>query len=65
VEGKVRLSLTISAEGKVVDVKVLESLGHGCDEAAVAIARTYEFTPATRDGQPVATTITIGIRFAL
>jgi TonB family protein len=65
VEGKVRLQLSISAEGKVVEVKVLESLGHGCDEAAIAVARTYEFEPATRDGQPVATTITIGIRFAL
>jgi protein TonB len=65
VEGKVRLQLAISAEGKVVDVKVLESLGNGCDEAAIAVARTYEFEPATRDGQPVATTITIGIRFAL
>jgi protein TonB len=65
IEGKVRLQLSISAEGKVVDVKVLESLGHGLDEAAVAVARTYEFTPATRDGQPVATTITIGIRFSL
>jgi protein TonB len=65
VEGKVRLQLTISEQGKVIDVKVLESLGHGCDEAALAVARTYEFEPATRDGQPVATTITIGIRFAL
>lgn len=65
VEGKVRLQLTISEEGKVVDVKVLESLGSGCDEAAMAVARTYEFEPATRDGKPAATTITIGIRFAL
>jgi protein TonB len=65
IEGKVRLQLTISEEGKVVDVKVLESLGSGCDEAAMAVARTYEFEPATREGKPVATTITIGIRFAL
>lgn len=65
IEGKVRLQLTISERGEVVDVKVLESLGSGCDEAAVAVARTYEFEPATRDGKPVATTITIGIRFTL
>jgi protein TonB len=65
IEGKVRVEVVIDAAGHVKSVKVLEPLGHGLDEAALAAARTASFEPALRCGKPVSATIAFGIRFAL
>jgi protein TonB len=65
IEGKVRVEITISASGEVTDARVIEGLGHGLDEAALSAARASTFTAATRCGQPVGTTFTIGMRFSL
>jgi protein TonB len=63
IEGKVRVEITISATGVVTDVRVLEGLGHGLDEAAIAAARTFTFTPATRCGEPIEMTLKVGVSF--
>lgn len=65
IEGKVRVELTVDATGAVTDVKVLESLGHGLDEAALAAVRAASFEPALSCGKPVSATFTVSIRFAL
>lgn len=65
IEGKVRVEVVIDATGHVKSVKVLEPLGHGLDEAALAAARTASFEPAQQCGKPVSATIAFGIRFAL
>jgi protein TonB len=65
VEGKVRLQLTLGADGALQDVQVLQSLGHGLDEAAIAAVRAASFAPATRCGEAIASTFTLSIRFAL
>jgi protein TonB len=65
IAGKVRVEITISATGEVTGARVLEGLGHGLDEAALEAARASTFTPATRCGEPVGTTFTIGMRFSL
>lgn len=65
IEGKVRLELTVSADGVVRDVKVLESLGHGLDEAAVRAVRAASFQPAQHCGKAVEATFTVSIRFSL
>jgi periplasmic protein TonB len=65
IEGKVRVEVVIDASGAVKSVKVLEPLGHGLDEAALAAARTASFEPAQQCGKPVSATIAFGIRFAL
>ena len=64
IEGKVRVELTVSAEGVVREVKVLESLGHGLDEAAVAAVRAASFEPALHCGKPVEATFVVSIRFS-
>jgi periplasmic protein TonB len=63
VEGKVRVQLTVDETGKVVSVRVLQGLGYGLDEAAVAAANRAQFEPATRCGKPVSATFTISMRF--
>ncbi len=64
VEGRVRLSLTVDEQGAVVSVQLLQGLGHGLDEAAIAAARRARFQPGSRCGKPSRATFTISMRFS-
>jgi protein TonB len=65
IAGKVRVEVTVDATGKVASARVLEGLGHGLDDAALAAARGAAFEPGTKCGKPRAATFVIAIRFAL
>jgi protein TonB len=66
VEGTTILRLTVDAEGKPRNVRVSKSSGHtALDEAAVAHVRQAQFSPALKDGEPVAAAITFKVRFRL
>jgi protein TonB len=65
IEGKVRVQLTVDESGRVVDLKLLQGLGYGLDEAALAAARQAEFEPAVRCGKPTRATFNISMRFTL
>lgn len=43
IEGQVRLRYGISYQGDVTEVKVLSSLGYGCDEEAIRIVKMLKF----------------------
>lgn len=62
--GDVSLALTVDADGHVSRVDVLASGGADLDEAAVFAARQWTFTPAMRDGKPVASRIRVPFHFA-
>lgn len=64
VEGKVRLVLTVATSGDVTDVRVLQSLGHGIDAAAIAAAQRARFEPARACGRAAVGTFTIAMRFS-
>ncbi len=49
VEGIVRLRLTVSEKGEVIDAKILSGPAFGLEAAAVALARKFAFLPATDD----------------
>jgi TonB family protein len=49
-EAEVELLLTIAANGSVLNAEVVTPAGHGFDEAAVAAARQFRFTPARAGG---------------
>jgi len=42
-EGTVHLKYTIDHLGKVVDTKVIKSVGHGCDEEAQRLVKLLQF----------------------
>lgn len=65
ISGRVRVEITVDERGRVANVRVLEGLGHGLDEAALAAARAATFEAATRCGKPVAATFTVSMRFSL
>ncbi|WP_437736643.1 TonB-dependent receptor domain-containing protein [Sorangium sp. So ce1335] len=65
-EASVTLQLDIDRDGRVKQAVVVESAGHGFDEAAVAAAQKLEFEPARRaDGAPAAARILYRYTFTL
>lgn len=53
VGGEVTLGLTVGADGKPANVQLVRSSGNAAlDQAAIAGVDTWQFKPATRNGQP-------------
>ena len=66
VEGFVNLRYGIDYKGNVSEVKVLQGLGHGCDEEAERLVRLFKFTvPKTPRRLKVAFHKTIRIHFKI
>jgi protein TonB len=61
----VRIELAVNDQGVVTSAKVLDSLGHGLDEAALAAARELRFAPAMHCKKPVSAPFVIAMRFQL
>lgn len=65
-EGVALLLLQVGADGRVLQVRLLESSGHAIlDEAALSAARAWRLTPATADGVAVAGALRVPLRFRL
>lgn len=54
IEGKLKLRVTVGANGEVTGVDVLSSVSPELDAAAVASVRRWRFKPAMMCGKPVA-----------
>ena len=59
------LYIIVDSQGGVTDARVVKPLGLGLDEKAVETVRTWRFTPATRDGIPVAVRVSIEVSFRI
>ncbi|MDX2050903.1 MAG: TonB family protein [Polyangiaceae bacterium] len=64
IEGKVRIRLTVDATGAVQNVELISGLGYGLDEAAIAAAKSAQFSPAIQCGKPTVAVFTIAMRFS-
>ena len=64
-EGTVLLRVTIDEQGRPVEVEVLDTAGSGFDEEAVQAVKKSVFTPAKKDGRPVACRALLPVRFVL
>lgn len=67
IEGKVGLEAVVQSDGKVGEVKVVESLDalYGLDDNAVKAMKQWEFKPGLKDGKPVAVRIKVEMKFVL
>jgi protein TonB len=65
IEGVVILKVDIDATGAVKKVDLIQGLGYGCDESAIAAVEQSSFIPAYAGGEPVPVRITIPYRFTL
>ena len=64
VEGYVILSFKIDETGKISEVQILKSLGYGCDEEAIRVAKKMpDWEPAHKDGKPIAVVYYLPIEF--
>ena len=64
-EGRVVLKLLIDANGKLLNVEVVESAGYGFTEASIEAVKKSTYAPGVRDGIKVATRALLPIRFRL
>ena len=67
IQGRVLLAVVVDATGTVTDVQITESLDptFGLDDQAVAAAWQWQFSPATKDGKPVAVSVALELTFTL
>lgn len=64
--GRVVLSFTVEKDGSITDVKVLQGIGDGCDEAAVTVIQNSPaWKPGVQEGKAVRVKYTIPIVFSL
>jgi TonB family protein len=64
-EGTCVLTLVVDAEGMPQKIKMTRPLGIGLDDEAIKAVRQWRFTPATKDGAPVAVQINVEVSFNL
>lgn len=64
IQGSVILEFVVEKDGSIGDVKVIKSLSKECDQAAIDVVRKLpRFTPARKQGKPVAVKFRLPIRF--
>jgi TonB family protein len=63
--GTAVLSLSVDKTGQVRNVRIVRPLGMGLDQKAVEAVSTWQFRPATKDGEPIDTRIDVEVAFNL
>jgi protein TonB len=63
--GDVVLEIVVRSDGRVGAVRVVQGLGAGLDERAVAAVRQWRFSPARRFGTPVDVLVEVAVEFRL
>jgi TonB family protein len=64
-QGNVLLWVVVGTDGRARDIRVQRSLGMGLDQKAIDTVKTWRFSPAMKDGQPVAVQVNIEVNFRL
>jgi TonB family protein len=64
-QGTCVLRMVVGSDGRPRDIKIVSAVGHGLDEKAVESVRQWRFHPATRNGEPVATQISVEVTFRM
>lgn len=65
IEGKVYLLIYVNENGGVDDVKVIKTLGGGCDEAATKAVKETKFSAGKNKGVPLKVKLSMAITFKL
>ncbi len=65
VEGTVTVTFVVGIDGRPSDIAISRSVSPGLDRAAVEAVSRAVFTPAKRQGQPVAVDFTLPVSFRI
>jgi TonB family protein len=57
------LSIVVTSEGKVTEVKVIKDPGEGLAEKAVEAVRKWRLKPAMKDGKAVTARVEVEVSF--
>ena len=63
VAGSVIVEVTIDAQGKVIETRLLQGLGYGIEEKVIATLHNWRFRPATKDGVAIPSKQDVYFRF--
>ena len=65
-EGTVRLQILVNTDGRVEDVRIVASSGYAeLDQTAQRAVRSWRFSPALKNGSPIAAWATVPVVFDL
>jgi protein TonB len=65
ITGDVVLEIVVRRDGSVGDVTLLQGLGAGLDQRAIAAVRQWKFSPARRRGEAVDVIVEVAVEFTL
>jgi TonB family protein len=65
IQGTVELVVTVKTDGSVQFESFRKTLGYGLDEKAREAVEQWTFAPATQNGVPAATMVTLSLNFSL
>lgn len=65
VQGTVLLRATFSAEGRILDIRVIRGLPDGLTENAIAAAQRIRFQPALQNGLPISVRASLEFNFKI
>jgi TonB family protein len=65
IEGKILVEATINEAGEIIDTRIVESLCTECDREAIQAIYSVRWKPATKQGVPVRSRVSIPISFRL
>jgi TonB family protein len=65
IEGEVVLEIVVRRDGSVGDVKLVNGLGSGLNDRAIAAVKQWRFSPAKRLGAPVDVIVEVAVEFKL
>jgi protein TonB len=65
IEGKVYAMAFVDENGSVDKVKIIKSLGGGCDEEVIRVLNASKFKPGQHEGKPVKVKTTISVTFKI
>jgi protein TonB len=65
IQGRVAVNFTVDEEGKIVQAKVIQGIGYGCDEEALRVIRLTKWKPGLVHGKPVRVNFNQVITFLL
>jgi Ca-activated chloride channel family protein len=64
ISGKVIVQFTVSTDGTIQDIKIVKSLGYGCDEEVIRLLKAMPaWIPGKQNGKPVKTTMILPVNF--
>jgi TonB family protein len=64
-QGTVILAIDVDEQGRATNVRVVQGLGLGLDEKAVAAIERWKFRPAIADGRAVRAPAVVEVNFRL